>query len=318
MDRIRILRPSPVAPPAHSTLCLAPRPAAGLAAPVLALTALLAALALTARPALAQPGGGPATYNVQVVDQFGRSLNGSMVRVEGTAIETQVPGTLTLDPGPQLFTIEPAFQGAMLPGGSWRPVGSTAVARSEFIFLDPMGGDLVIEWRTADVTPRVADQNGVAIPGASWALAGEGSFASGGTLVAPVTDEGLYPTMTGPGAGGYTFTARAAFVGQPADLVRPETREIAENTSALDFEWRQTACTMGVVDGTEAPIRGATWTILGHTFAAGDAIVLPVTDDGLYGGLAGALAAGFPATLFTNTAAGTGNGTFEVNADGSL
>ncbi|MGH7725889.1 MAG: carboxypeptidase regulatory-like domain-containing protein [Candidatus Eiseniibacteriota bacterium] len=319
MDRIRTLRLSPVAPPATMlTLCPAFRPAAGLAAQVLALAALWAAFALAARPAHAQPGGGPATYNVQVVDQFGRPLNGSVVRVEGTSIETTTPGTITVDSGPQLFTIEPAFQGAMLPGGSWHPTGANAIARSEFLFLDPMGGDLVIEWRTADVTPAVEDQFGVAIPGASWALAGEGSFASGGTLVSPVTDESVYPTMSGAAIGGFTFTVRAAFDGQPVDLTRPETREVTEGTTNLDFEWRQTACTMGVVDGTEAPIRGATWTVFGHTFAAGDAIVLPTTDDGLYAGLAGAVAAGFPATLFTNTPAGTGSGTFEVNADGSL
>jgi hypothetical protein len=74
---------------------------------------------------------------------------------------------------------------------------------------------------------------------------------------------------------------------------------------------------MGVVDAAGAAIRGATWTMFGHTFAAGDAIVLPTTEDPS-AALAGAYASGLPATLFTNTPSGSGNGTFEVLPDGSL
>jgi hypothetical protein len=58
--------------------------------------------------------------------------------------------------------------------------------------------------------------------------------------------------------------------------------------------------------------------MFGHTFAAGDAITLPTTDESVYPTLGGTLAAGLPATLFTNTPSGTGDATFEVNADGSL
>jgi hypothetical protein len=88
--------------------------------------------------------------------------------------------------------------------------------------------------------------------------------------------------------------------------------------SSLSFEWRQSTCNMGVVDAAGTPIRGATWTMFGHTFAAGDAITLPATDASLYPTLGGALAAGIPTSLFTNTADGTGTATFSVMADGSL
>ncbi|MEO6462392.1 MAG: carboxypeptidase-like regulatory domain-containing protein, partial [Candidatus Eisenbacteria bacterium] len=133
-----------------------------------------------------------------------------------------------------------------------------------------------------------------------------------------VTNEGLYPTMTGGSIDGWWFDVRAAFDGAAIDLVHGERHEAVEGPSTLSLRWQQGACTMGVVDGAGQAIRGATFTILARTFAAGDAVTLPSTDDALYPDLSGALAGGFTATLSTNTAAGTGDATFEVLADGSL
>lgn len=321
MDRTRSLRPGPVVSPTRVTSGTRTHDSADarlrmamLFAPALLAAGLAAALTLAARPAHAQT----AVYIVHVVDQQGRELAGSRVYEDAGWMETLTPGTMELGPGPQVLVIEPAFQGDMLGGSSWLPTGSNALARTETVNVTPGGGDIFLEWRTADLTPRVNDQNGNAMVGAGWALAGEGNFASGGTLIAPLTDEAVYPSMSGPGRNGFTFAVRAGFDGQPVDLNRTERREVAAGTGALPFEWRQTSCTMGVVNASGTPVPGATWTILGHTFQAGDAISLPTTDNALYPGLTGDMAGGFEATLFTNQPQGTGTGTFEVNADGSL
>jgi hypothetical protein len=280
----------------------------------LAATVAVGAAALAPAKAAAQGG----TVTIRVVDQNGTTLTGSTVRLLGTDMVWETPATVSLDMGPQAFTIEPAFQGAMLPGGFARPQVANGLTRDEFTFYDGMSPELVFEWRTATVGVGVADQNGVAIPGASWGFAGEGAWFAPGTLVAPITDESFYPFLQGASVNGWNFAVRAAFDGQAIDLTREEAREVAESTTDLSFEWRQLACTMGVVSGTEAPIRGATWTMLGHTFAAGDAITLPVTDNAFYPSLAGALESGIPADLFTNTPSGSGSATFEVGADGVL
>ncbi len=291
----------------------------GLAPTLIAFAAVTSIAVGPAPPvALAQFGGEPASYTFRVVDQFGRALDGSMVRIEGASADLSTPATADLVAGPQLVTIEPAVLGAMLPGGSLRPGGANGLGRNEFIFLNPGGGEVVIQWRTADVAVSVVDQQGAAIPGARWGFAGDGATYAPGTLTLPVTDESLHMGMTGPSVAGWRFDVRAAFDGAPIDLVRGETREATEGMMSLAFEWRQTACAMGVVDGTEAPIRGATWALVGRTFQAGDAITLPSTDEALYPGLTGALAAGFPVSLFTNTGFGSGDATFEVSAAGPL
>lgn len=279
-------------------------------------TAILTGLAPPV--AHAQFGGAPASYTFRVVDQNGRPLDGSMVRIEGTTGDMNTPATVDLVAGPQLVTIEPAVLGAMLPDGALRPSGANGLSRNEFLFLNPGGGDVVIVWRTADVAIGVVDQDGAAIAGARWGFAGDGAMYAPGMLTLPLTDESAHVGMGGPSLAGWVFDVRAAFDGAPVDLVRSEAREALDGLTALDFEWRQTACTMGVVDAIGNPIRGATWAMLGHTFGAGDAIALPTTDEALYGNLAGTLTSGFTVHLFTNSSFGSGDVMFEADASGLL
>ena len=288
------------------------------ARPGLALALAALAILAAAAPVSAQPGG-TQTYTIRVVDQAGRALDGSMVRVEGATGDLITPATVELSSGPQLVTIEPAAQGAMLPGGSARPGAPNGLSRNDFLFLDPMGGDVVIEWRTAEAQVSIDDPStGTAIAGARWGFAGDGAAYAPGTILLPVTDEALYPTASGGSLDGWWLDVRAAFDGNAVDLVHGARHEAAEGAASISLLWQQTTCTMGVVDAAGDPIRDATFTFLGRTFEAGDAITLPVTDETLYADLSGTLAAGFPATLFTNTASGTGNATFEVLAGGTL
>jgi len=287
-------------------------------APMLGVLTLAIVTAIAPPAAHAQFGGAPASYTFRVVDQHGRPLDGSLVRIEGTTGSLTTPATLDLEAGPQLVVIEPAVLGDMLPGGSIIPGGANGLSRNEFIFLNPGGGDVVIEWRTADVAISVVDASGIAIPGARWGFAGDGASHAPGTITLPVTDEAVHMGMTGSSLAGWRFDVRAAFDGAPIDLLRGETREATEQMTALAFEWRQTACPMGVVDAAGAPIRGATWTMFGRTFQAGDAITLPVTDEALYPDLSGALATGLPVSIFTNTSFGSGAAQFEVSAAGPL
>jgi hypothetical protein len=267
-----------------------------------------------ATAAQAQPGGGPMPVTLRVVDQNGTELTGSRISLVGTEQSWETPATANLDFGPALFTIEPAFQGAMFANGWMRPPAPNGLTRDEFLFVDG-SPELVVVWNTAQVAMNVVDPSQNAIAGASWGFEGDGQWFGPGTVTAPVTDESLYPSMSGASRDGWRFAVRAAFDGQAIDLNRAEAREVDGSTSGLSFEWRQSACNMGVVDGAGVPIRGATWTMFGHTFAAGDAITLPATD---YASAGGSLADGIPASVFTNTSSGSGDATFEVNADGTL
>jgi hypothetical protein len=282
----------------------------------LAWTVPLLALVLAATlPVRAQAQ--PSPVLLRVVDQNGQELTGSVVRLVGTEQSWQTPATAMLDFGPQLVTVEPAFQGSMFPGGWVLPGAPNGLQRDEFLFVDG-SPELVILWQTAQVAINVVDQASAPVSGGAWGFEGGGAFFAPGTVTAPITDENVYGSLAGPSRDGWRFAVRTAFDGQAIDLTRAEAREVDGATTGLSFEWRQSTCNMGVVDDTGAPIRGATWTMFGHTFAAGDAITLPTTDESLYPTLAGALAAGIPTSLFTNTPSGTGNATFEVNADGSL
>ncbi len=279
---------------------------------------LVALVATGSAPTPAQAQFGPTTVTLRVVDQNGTVLNGSVVQLLGTSTQWTTPTTVTLDGGIQIFTVSPAFQGPMFPGGFALPTANNGLQRADVVMLDGSSPTLDFTWQTAQVAMSVVDQGGAAIPGARWGFDGEGATFAPGTITAPINDPNVYAGLTGPSAGGWHFAVQAAFAGASADLFRADTRNIDGATSALAFEWRQASCNMGVVDGTGAALRGATWTMLGHTFAEGDAITLPVTDAALYPSLSGALAAGIPTTLATNTPAGTGTATFAVLADGSL
>src|SRR6186997_2411838 len=106
----------------------------------------LAALLLLglATPAGAMP------VNLRVVNQNGQELTGSRVTLLGTELSWETPATADLDFGPQLFTVEPAFQGAMFPSGWHRADAPNGLSRDEFLFVDG-SPELVIVWNTAQV-----------------------------------------------------------------------------------------------------------------------------------------------------------------------
>src|SRR5205814_3262693 len=104
--------------------------------------------------------------------------------------------SVDLDAGPHLFAVRPAFQGAVFAGGHYVPsLAGNDLSRNEFIFTDPMGSDVVFEWRTATVTVGVVDQNAAAIAGATWGFAGEATRFPSATITAPITDESVYPNL---------------------------------------------------------------------------------------------------------------------------
>jgi hypothetical protein len=201
-----------------------------------------------ATAAQAQPGpGGPVL--LRVVDQNGQELTGSKVSLVGTEQSWETPATADLGFGPQLLTVEPAFQGAMFPNGWMRPGAPNGLSRDEFVFADG-SPELVIVWNTAQVAMNVVDPAQAVIAGGAWGFEGDGNWFAPGTVTAPITDESVYSSMAGPSRDGWRFAVRTAFDGQAIDLTRAEAREVDGSTTSLSFECRQSACTMGVVDGT--------------------------------------------------------------------
>ncbi len=158
------------------------------------------------------------------------------------------------------------------------------------------------EWKTAPLTVRIVDQNGVPIPASQWGgpyLPGE--YPNEATLVLPVTEDPLAPPAQGLLATGYVLTVRPGRDGAPG-LNRLERNEdpveLAVTGIVHDAEWKTAPLTVRIVDQNGVPIPASQW---GGPYLPGEypneaTLVLPVTEDPLAPPAQGQLAVGYALT----------------------
>jgi hypothetical protein len=181
--------------------------------------------------------------------------------------------------------------------------------------------EFVFEWITSDVTLRLQDQHGVEIAGSRFTVGGFGFWGgevlTGDTAVLPITDESVYPTLTGHFADGHDFAVivQVAGTSHPSNLYRVDSaKEVTADTSELAFEWIQYDCPLEVRNANGQPVPGSSVTLppnLGPAF--------PVNDPSVYPTISGNLVTGYPVTMSPgNVAPASATINFTVQASGEL
>jgi phosphosulfolactate phosphohydrolase-like enzyme len=245
----------------------------------------LYALALWAIWLLAAPASA-AVVTLKVVDQHGQEIPGSQIAVLSLAATTG--DSLTLPEGTHVFTVAP---GAF--GRSWW----SWLSRTDVVEITPATTELVFEWITAAVALRLQDQHGVEIAGSQVGVGPStfnGGVITGGTVVLPITDDGVYPTIQGNFVDGHDFTViPGAFDrSHSAWLSRfEEGYEVTAITTQIVFEWITAAVVLRLQDQHGVEIAGSQIGVGPSTWAGGvvtgGTVVLPITDDTVYPTIAG-------------------------------
>ncbi|MFO1077181.1 MAG: hypothetical protein U1E73_05590 [Planctomycetota bacterium] len=179
----------------------------------------------------------------------------------------------------------------VLGGGGWL-YGDGGVRQ-----VDAQTTDLAYEWMTSDVEVTVRDQYGVEIAGSTVSFFGSMRVASGDTCMLPVTDPGVYPTMSGPAAGGYPALVNPGVAGARGWLYRQDpARPVLALTTQLAYEWTVVSCPLFVANEAGVIVAGSS-VVLPAPFPAytlGQPIRLPITENATYPTISGVFENGYP------------------------
>lgn len=195
--------------------------------------------------------------------------------------------------------------------------------------------EIAFAWITSQVQIRVRDQFGADIMGSELQLlsvAGQTlTMPTGSLITLPVTDESVYPELTGLDRDGYRInlwpgmngTAQYALGTGRSYLSRVDgNNEVGAGTSALVFEWLQHTCFLRVVDAQSQSVAGSSIGLpapFPSGYVPGTLLTLPITDNATYSMVAGLYANGYPIVVGPgDVAPATGTFEFEVLAGGGL
>ena len=129
-------------------------------------------------------------------------------------------------------------------------------------------------------------------------LQGAITVMTGASIMMPITDDSVYPTISGSEAAGYSLYIQVGFpnVNRTFYLNRSERREVRSDTTELVFEWTTAHVALRVQDQNGMEIQGSYITFDGNTgpvsFSTGAAVDLPITDESVYPTMFGSEVAG--------------------------
>jgi len=241
---------------------------------------------------------------LRLVDQNGVEMTNSKLyvqTVEGTTLGIYTSGDLVpLDPGTYKILLVPSVNGAGIYLGQLR--------REETAVITEVTTTLQWEWTTVSATVNVRDQNGTPIPGSAFIMYGTGGYtglACGESVILPITDESVYPNMSGDWKAGYPTTILPGVIGTrhyASQLNRDEgAQEIYEGMGPLEFAWKTVQTTVYIRDQNGTPIPGSAFIMYGtggYTgLACGESVILPITDESVYPNMSGDWKAGYPTTI---------------------
>ncbi len=190
--------------------------------------------------------------------------------------------------------------------------------------LSAAGLEATYTWRLAPLTVTVVDQLGDPIAGSSIAITALGGtigvIANGGSLALPVTDDPDFPPVLG--AAQYDAKVFPGTDGQQTLVLFREEPTAPLTPAGLDadVEWLVIRGPLTVVDAGEVPVAGATIgdsLIFSPPIASGTEVELPINDAGVYPGIGGFYAGGYPLTLDLG-AAGQATESFSVLAGATI
>ncbi|MBU8934645.1 MAG: T9SS type A sorting domain-containing protein [candidate division Zixibacteria bacterium] len=260
-----------------------------------------------------------ATFEYDIVDQYGVHIPGSVGRLYNVTVSDPLPASVVLpvteDPDHPNINGDFAtgYRVYLYPGlnGSH----SSALYRHEWDNELPVGDvsyDFV--WPTATVEFDLLDQDGDAIPGSQgYVYIITNASLLPHTAVLPVTEDPGLPNINGDWSDGYRFKLFPGINGNVSnDLLRNEwDNELTIDGLNIDFEWMTLNCCVGLVDATEEFIPGSFIGDFGGTYHDCDMVTFPSTAEALYPTMTGDYMNGYPISLYPGgTLAGTA--TFEV------
>src|SRR5205085_530405 len=141
---------------------------------------------------------------------------------------------------------------------------------------------------------------------------GSQRYANGTVLPLPITDNAIFPGIAGPAADGYDLRLFPAIldidnIGSSA-LSRDEfsgITEVSSGTKSIIFLWPVEQVRITLLDQNGQPVTGTNgnpsrFAFFGDSrrYANGSVLPLPITDNTLFPGIAGAAADGYDLVLF--------------------
>lgn len=207
---------------------------------------------------------------LNVVDQKGDSITNSRIMVGCYAVDWAIPPVRVTLP----ITDEKIYPTLNGPYKNGYPVGiapgingsrgwSGFLSRSENLEVSPANLLINFQWITSPVTFTVVDQNGESIKDMMVSAA---CFALDWTnipcaAVFPVTDENLYPAMSGPFKYGYPVSIAPGQNGLEGNVLprlsRNEVFEVGLLAKTLRYEWVTTTFAVKVLDQNKLPVAGS-------------------------------------------------------------
>jgi hypothetical protein len=257
--------------------------------------ALTAALVACGTTALASRACAQVAVELRILDQHGVPLPGAFLQSPSLGSTQHPSGTVvSLPVGTHTFNLTASIIG---PAGNFVAAGLTRTFTD--VVVTSATTQFTCEWIVADVTPRLHDQFGADIQGSVFRFAPDGGQifgVTGGSIRLPITDESVYPGLSGVSRDGYAFDIAATIVGPGgavrAGLQRTITgREVDATTTELAVEWIVADVALRLHDQFGTDIQGSAFRFApdgGQIFGVtGGSIRLPITDESLYPGLSG-------------------------------
>jgi len=287
---------------------------------------------------------------IALVDQHGIPILASQIDLQDIVSSGLVFGTFfngnTVDLPITDVSVYPTMDGQFANGYEFvlhpgiNGVAQRAVlSRSEEdVLVTALSGSISFEWIVqASIALEIVDQDAAPIPGSEIVLQDFvssavmfGSFANGDTVDLPITDILVYPDLRQPSGpsnnqfgNGYDFIL---FPGVNGILQRPHLQREDQNflvsdiSSLFRFEWIAAKCPLRVVDSQEAEVSASTIRFLEvpgqPLYSTGTSVILPITDETIYGSLGGDIANGYEIRVAPGNLGGpTGVFDFEVLGD---
>ncbi|MEJ2704370.1 MAG: PKD domain-containing protein [Sedimentisphaerales bacterium] len=237
---------------------------------------------------------------LRVVDQFGVDIPASTIQVQGQTVPTG--SSILLPEGTYVFTVIPANTHPAL------------LSRTENAAVLNTTTELAFEWITSEVTLRMEDQSGVEIPGTRFKVPPFGDqIITGDVLAMPITDENVYPTISGNYIDGYDFdllVGTGGSIGHPARLHRTEgAKEVTETTTEITFEWITSEVTIRLEDQWGVEIPGSRFKVdsYGDQIYNDDVLTFPITDETVYPTMGGYFTDGYDFDLLVGLGGAIGH-----------
>ena len=260
-----------------------------------------------------------AEVDIEIVDQHGASIPRSGFNLPGlNNNKVLTPATITLPVNDH--SVYPEMSGELAAGYpfAFEPgvfgQQQRALKRSSNHKITSGSNTISVEWITSDVLVNIVDQHQVPIPGSRFILSEViyKYIRAAKTYSLPITDESVYPDMSGGPTNGYQIVLVPGIFGEDQHrLIRIQRREVLETTTELNFEWITGHVDHQLIDQNGDPIAGSrilTYGVGSIWIPGTSSFDLPVTDESIYPDIQGDFTDGYWIDLFPGFFAGSQTG----------